>query len=94
MALGTFIDTLIICTMTALVIITTGVYANGEAGAVLSITAFNTGLMGSGGVVTGLARWCLPSPPCWAGASMASAAPNFCLAKSNSSLPPCLGGRC
>ena len=47
--LGTFIDTLIICTMTALVIITTGVYANGEAGAVLSITAFNTGLMGSGG---------------------------------------------
>ena len=50
--LGTFIDTLIICTMTALVIITTGVYANGEAGAVLSITAFNTGLMGSGGVVT------------------------------------------
>ena len=50
--LGTFIDTLIICTMTALVIITTGVYANGKAGAVLSITAFNTGLMGSGGVVT------------------------------------------
>ena len=50
--LGTFIDTLIICTMTALVIITTGVYANGEAGAVLSITAFNTGLMGSGAVVT------------------------------------------
>mgnify|MGYP001483955335 FL=1 len=50
--LGTFIDTLIICTMTALVIITTGVYANGEAGAVLSITAFNTGLTGSGGVVT------------------------------------------
>ena len=41
--LGTFIDTLIICTMTALVIITTGVYANGEAGSVLSITAFNTG---------------------------------------------------
>ena len=50
--LGTFIDTIIICTMTALVIITTGVYANGEAGAVLSITAFNTGLMGSGWVVT------------------------------------------
>ena len=50
--LGTFIDTLIICTMTALVIITTGVYANGESGAVLSITAFNTGLMGSGWVVT------------------------------------------
>ena len=50
--LGTFIDTLIICTMTALVIITTGVYANGESGAVLSITAFNTGLVGSGWVVT------------------------------------------
>ena len=76
--LGT-IDTLIICTMTALVIITAGVYANGEAGAVLSITAFNTGLMGWWR--SPLAWWCLPSPRCWAGASTASATPNSSSAK-------------
>ena len=55
--LGTFIDTIIICTMTALVIISTGAYAqvvDGErlSGANLSIAAFNTGLPGSGLVVT------------------------------------------
>ena len=55
--LGTFIDTIIICTMTALVIISTGAYAqlvDGErlSGATLSIAAFNTGLPGSGLVVT------------------------------------------
>ena len=56
--LGTFIDTLVICTMTALVIITTQAHllttAAGDrlSGADLSITAFNTGLNGSGIVVT------------------------------------------
>ena len=56
--LGTFIDTLVICTMTALVIITTKAHqlttAAGErlSGADLSIAAFNTGLSGSGVVVT------------------------------------------
>ncbi len=50
--LGTFIDTLIICTMTALVIITTGAYLGGESGANLSIIAFNSGLPGSGWIVT------------------------------------------
>lgn len=56
--LGTFIDTLIICTMTALVIITTKAHLlldeAGEklSGADLSITAFNTGMAGSGVVVT------------------------------------------
>ena len=50
--LGTVIDTLIICTMTALVIITTGVYGSGESGSNLSILAFNTGLSGSGWIVT------------------------------------------
>jgi len=50
--LGTFIDTLIICTMTALVIITTGAYQGGESGANLSIDAFNSGLAGTGWVVT------------------------------------------
>jgi AGCS family alanine or glycine:cation symporter len=50
--LGTVIDTLILCTLTALVIITSGVYGGGESGANLSILAFNTGLNGAGWVVT------------------------------------------
>ncbi len=55
---GHFIDTLIICTMTALVIITTKANlildAAGDklSGADLSIAAFNTGIAGSGVVVT------------------------------------------
>ena len=50
--LGTVIDTLIICTMTALVIITSGAYISGESGANLSILAFNSGVAGTGWVVT------------------------------------------
>ena len=56
--LGTFIDTLVICTMTALVIITTQAHlltteaGDRLSGADLSIAAFNTGLNGSGIVVT------------------------------------------
>lgn len=55
--LGTFIDTLLICTMTALVIILTGAWSSGETGAALSTLAFNTALPGWGGyiVVFGLA---------------------------------------
>ncbi len=49
--LGTFIDTILICTMTALVIITTGAYQTGESGADLSIAAFNTAIPGSGWIV-------------------------------------------
>ncbi len=54
--LGTFIDTLIVCTMTALVIILTGAWSSGETGAALSTLAFNTALPGWGGyiVVLGL----------------------------------------
>lgn len=54
--LGTLIDTLIICTMTALVIILTGTWTSGETGAALSTLAFNTALPGWGGyiVVLGL----------------------------------------
>ena len=56
--LGTFIDTLIICTMTALVIITTKANlmldAAGEklSGSNLSIAAFDAGVSGSGFIVT------------------------------------------
>jgi AGCS family alanine or glycine:cation symporter len=42
--LGTFIDTIIVCTMTALVIITTGAWTGGETGAGLSAVAFAQGL--------------------------------------------------
>jgi len=54
--LGTLIDTLIICTLTALVIILTGVWDSGENGAALSTLAFNQGLPGWGGyiVVSGM----------------------------------------
>ena len=56
--LGTFIDTLVICTMTALVIITTQAHLlldnAGErlSGSTLSIAAFDSGLPGSGVVMT------------------------------------------
>ena len=50
--LGTFIDTIVICTMTALVIVVTEAYKIGESGANLSVSAFNSGLTGSGWVVT------------------------------------------
>jgi AGCS family alanine or glycine:cation symporter len=46
--LGTFIDTLVICSMTALVIIVTGAWTTGETGAPLSGIAFRTGLPGPG----------------------------------------------
>jgi len=49
--LGTFIDTLVVCTMTALVIVLTGVWRSGENGAALSTLAFNTGLPGWGGYI-------------------------------------------
>ncbi len=50
--LGTFIDTIIICSMTALVIILTGAWDSGIQGAPMSTLAFNTGFAGGGYVVT------------------------------------------
>ena len=54
--LGTFIDTLIVCTMTALVIILSGAWSSGANGAALSTLAFEIGLPGIGSyvVVVGL----------------------------------------
>ena len=49
--LGPMIDTLIICTMTALVIVVTGVWNSGQVGAPLSSLAFTTGLPGPGGYI-------------------------------------------
>lgn len=53
--LGTFIDTIVICTMTALVIILTGSWTSGQTGVALTSEAFNTGLAQGGGVVVTLA---------------------------------------
>lgn len=50
--LGTFIDTIIICTMTALVIVVTGAWSSGESGAVLSASAFAAGMPGGDYIVT------------------------------------------
>ncbi len=47
--LGPFIDTIIICTMTALVIVLTGAYTTGETGTNLTAKAFEMGLPGPGG---------------------------------------------
>lgn len=49
--LGTFIDTLLVCTMTALVIILSGAWSSGENGAALSTLAFEVGLPGVGSYV-------------------------------------------
>jgi len=43
-----FMDTIVICSITALSIMVTGVWESGESGAVLSAMAFNTGLPGVG----------------------------------------------
>lgn len=52
----TFIDTIIVVTMTALVIITTGAWESGETGAALSAHAFSTGLPGqAGGIIIAIA---------------------------------------
>jgi AGCS family alanine or glycine:cation symporter len=49
--LGTFLDTIIVCTMTALVIVTTGAWDSGETGAGLTTMAFGQGLPGPGDYV-------------------------------------------
>ena len=43
---GTFIDTLIVCSITALAISSTGVWTSGETGVALTIQAFSAGLPG------------------------------------------------
>lgn len=52
--LGTFIDTLLVCTMTALVIIISGAWSSGENGAALSSMAFATSLPGIGNYIVAL----------------------------------------
>lgn len=52
--MGTFIDTIIICTMTGLVIIVTDAWMSGETGATLSSVAFETAIPGIGAYVVTL----------------------------------------
>lgn len=52
--LGPFIDTIVICTMTGLVIILTGAFTSGETGADLTAKAFNMGLPGPGGYIVAI----------------------------------------
>lgn len=49
--LGTFFDTLVICTLTGLVIIISGLWTTGETSSALSSAAFSAGLPGFGGYV-------------------------------------------
>ena len=41
---GTFIDTIVVCTFTGLVLITSGVWSSGETGAALTATAYGVGM--------------------------------------------------
>lgn len=43
-SLGPFIDTILVCTITALVIIVTGAWTSGEEGQAMTVTAFTNGL--------------------------------------------------
>lgn len=49
--LGTFIDTLIVCSITGLAIISSGAWTSGETGAALTSLAFENSLPGMGGVI-------------------------------------------
>ena len=53
--LGTFIDTLVVCSMTGLAIIASGVWSSGASGAALSAAAFESALPGWGNVLLCLA---------------------------------------
>ncbi|GAB6137192.1 alanine/glycine:cation symporter family protein [Halanaerobaculum tunisiense] len=49
--LGGFLDTIVVCTMTALVIVMSGAWTSGETGAELTSKAFNLGLPGPGDLI-------------------------------------------
>jgi len=51
---GVFFDTIIVCTMTALVILMTGAWQSGETSSALTQLAFNQGLPGPGGLIVTL----------------------------------------
>ena len=54
--LGTFIDTIVLCSVTGLAIILTGVWTSGAEGAALTIAAFDQAIPGAGGIVVTIAQ--------------------------------------
>ncbi len=77
---GTFIDTIIICTMTGLTLVVTGVWSGDVSGAAMTSLAFAQGLdahVGQYLVSIGLLV-SSPLPPSLAGTTTASAAPSTC----------------
>ena len=74
--MGTFIDTLVVCTMTGLVIIVTGVWSSGVKGAALTSSAFATAFPGFGEYFLAIALavfafttilgWAYYGEKCWA----------------------------
>ncbi len=73
--MGTFIDTLIVCSITGLAIITSGVWTSGQSGAALSAAAFEAAMPGIGGVIltialvifafTTILGWSYYGEKCW-----------------------------
>jgi AGCS family alanine or glycine:cation symporter len=73
--IGTFIDTIIVCSMTGLAIICSGVWTSGVKGATLSTAAFESALPGVGGYLVAIALvvfafttmlgWGYYSEKCW-----------------------------
>ncbi len=53
--MGTFLDTIVVCTMTALAIVASGAWTSGQTGAVLTQLAFDSALPSLGGQVVALA---------------------------------------
>lgn len=73
--MGTFIDTIIVCTLTGLAIMVTGVWTSGETGAILTSSAFEAAMPGFGNYLltislalfafTTILGWAYYSEKCW-----------------------------
>lgn len=73
--MGTFIDTIIICSITGLAIVCSGVWSNGQSGAALSAAAFEVSMPGVGGAIltialvifafTTILGWSYYGEKCW-----------------------------
>lgn len=68
---GTFIDTIVICSMTGLVLIVTGAWNSGAEVSVMTKAAFDSGLPGTwGGFIVSFGIVFCPTPPSSAGPTM------------------------
>lgn len=73
--MGTFIDTIIICSITGLAIVCSGVWTSGASGAALSAAAFEVSMPGIGGIIltvalvifafTTILGWSYYGEKCW-----------------------------